>query len=253
MNNSRLTQPQPHQSSSGMNVGDIYYVVFRHKWKIILLSLAGFAGAAVFYFRNPPPYQSQAELYIQYVPESTSQTLLDSDHKVIMPGSEGGGIINSEIQILTSFDLAEQAVDDIGAASILAKAGGGSNTVSAAGLVRGNLEAVPAGNGSSVIVVTFKHPDPQIVQPVLQEVMNDYLQRHNEIHLQVGQYDEAFQKAKSALSVALQDTDQRLADLKNKANIISIDDTSKNLASQILEFRTTSWMLKRNWPDIRRC
>jgi uncharacterized protein involved in exopolysaccharide biosynthesis len=55
---------------------------------------------------------------------------------VIVPDSQGAGIINSEIQILTSLDLAEQAVDNIGAASILAKAGGGSNTLSAAGLVR---------------------------------------------------------------------------------------------------------------------
>jgi polysaccharide biosynthesis transport protein len=52
-----------------MNVGDIYYVVFRHKWKIILLSLAGIAAATAVYFHNPPPYQSQAELLIQYVPQ----------------------------------------------------------------------------------------------------------------------------------------------------------------------------------------
>ena len=216
-----------------MNVGDIYYVLFRHKWKIIILSLAGIAAAAVFHSRNQPPYESQAELYIQYVPESQSETLAGSDRRVIVPGSQGAGIINSEIQILTSFDVAQQAVETIGAASILAKAGGGSNTLSAAGLVRGNLEAYPAGNGSSVIVVTFKHTDPQIVQPVLQEVINDYLQKHNEIHLQLGQYDAAFQNAQSALSEQLQVTDNQLRDMKNNANIISIDDTSRNLADKI--------------------
>ena len=150
-----------------------------------------------------------------------------------MPGSGEAGIINSEIQIMTSFDVAEQAADTIGAASILAKAGGGSNTLSAAGFVRGNLEAYPAGNGSSVIVVTFKHPDPQMVQPVLQEVMNDYLQKHNEIHLQFGQYDDAFAKEISAYSVALNDTEEQLRDLKNQANIISMDDTRRNLAEKI--------------------
>ena len=51
-------------------MGDIYYVLFRHKWKIILLALAGIAAAAAFHSRNPPPYESQAELFIQYVPES---------------------------------------------------------------------------------------------------------------------------------------------------------------------------------------
>ena len=48
MNNSRQTQ-QP----AGMTLGDIYYVVFRHKWKIILLSLAGILAAVALYFLNP--------------------------------------------------------------------------------------------------------------------------------------------------------------------------------------------------------
>ena len=212
-----------------MTVGDIYYVLFRHKWKIILLSLAGILAAAVFYFRNPPPYQSQAELLVQYVPESTPQNVVGSDQKVIVPDS-GASVINAEIQILTSLDLAAQAATNIGPAAILAKSGGGSNALAAAGLVRGNLEAFPAG---SIIFVTFKHPDSQIVQPILQEVIKDYLQRHDEIRLDLGKYDEAFQRAQSTLSVAMNNTDQQLADLKNKANIISLNDTSQGLANQI--------------------
>ena len=212
-----------------MTVGDIYYVLFRHKWKIILLSLAGILAAAVFYYLNPPPYQSQAELLVQYVPESTPQTLVGSDHNVIVTDS-GASVINAEIQILTSLDLAAQAATNIGPANILAMAGGGSNAVAAAGVVRGNLGAQAAG---SIIVVTFTHPDPRIVQPVLQEVISDYFEKHNEIRLALGQYDEAFQRERSTLSVAINDTQQQLADLKNRAKIISLNDTSQGLASQI--------------------
>src|ERR1017187_9853841 len=106
MNNSRPTQ---HQPPPGMTVGDIYYVLFRHKWKIILLSLAGILAAAVFYYLNAPPYQSQASLLVQYVPESVSQTLVGSDHNVIVTDS-GASVINAEIQILTSLDLAAQEI-----------------------------------------------------------------------------------------------------------------------------------------------
>jgi len=228
MNNSRQTQ-QP----AGMTLGDIYYVLFRHKWKIVLLSLAGFLAAAALYFLKPPPYQSQAELLIQYVPEAKSLSLVGSDQKVIVPDSRGDDIINSEIQILTSLDLAEEAVTNIGPANILAKVGGGSNAIKAAALVRNNLQGEPAEKGSSVIMVTFKHPDPQIVQPILQEVINDYFQKHYEIHSAVGQYDDALSRERSTLSVQLNDTEQQLANLKNKANIISIDDTRKGLADQI--------------------
>jgi uncharacterized protein involved in exopolysaccharide biosynthesis/Mrp family chromosome partitioning ATPase len=216
-----------------MTVGDIYYVVFRHKWKIILLSLAGVLAAAAFYFRNPPPYQSQAELLIQYVPQAGNLPLMGSDLKVIVPDSRGEDIINSEIQILTSLDVAEEAATNIGPASILANVGGGSNAMAAAGLIRNNLQAEPAVKGSSVITVTFKHPDPRIVQPVLQEVIKDYFEKHKEIHSPVGQYDDALSREQSALSVQLNDTDKQLADLKNKANIISLDDARRVLADQI--------------------
>ena len=197
MNNSRPTQPQPHHTSAGMTAGDIYYVLFRHKWKIIILSLAGITAAVAIYCFNPPPYQSVAELMIQYVPEATAQALPGGEQKVIIPDS-GAGIINSEIQILTSLDVAEQAATNIGPASVLAAAGGGGNAIAAASLIRNNLMVQPVGNGSSVILVTFKHPDPRIVQPVLQEVINDYLQKHKEIHSPPGGFDEALSREQSS-------------------------------------------------------
>ena len=234
MNNNRQPQAQP---PAGIALGDIYYVVFRHKWKILILSLAGILAAVALFFLKPPPYMSQAELLIQYVPQAGAMPLLGSDQKVIMPDSRGDDIINSEIQIMTSLDLAEQAVSNLGATSILAKAGGGSNANTAASLIKYNLQAGPAGKGSSVIVITFTHPDPQIVQPVLQEVINDYFQKHREIHSVGGQFDDALAREGSALSQQISDTEQQLANLKNKANIISLDDSRKGLADQISKIR----------------
>jgi uncharacterized protein involved in exopolysaccharide biosynthesis/Mrp family chromosome partitioning ATPase len=220
-----------------MALGDIYYVLFRHKWKILLTSLAGILAAVLFYFLNPPPFQSKAELLIQYVPQAGALPLMGSDQRVIVPDSRGEDIINSEIQIMTSLDLAAQAVSNLGATGILAKAGGGSNAVVAAALIRNNLQAEPAGKGSSVIVVTFKHPDPDIVQPVLQEIINDYFQKHREIHSVGGQFDDALAREGTALSAQLSDTEQQLASLKNKANILSLDDSRKGLADQIYKIQ----------------
>ncbi len=218
-----------------MTVGDVYYVLFRHKWKIVILSLAGFAAAAGFYFLQPPPYQSQAELLIQYVSQAGTLPLVGSGEKVIVPDATGDSVINSEIQILTSLDVANQAVATIGAASILAKVGGGSNVTAAAALVRNSLRVEPAGKDSSVILVTFKHPDLQIVQPVLTEVINDYLQKHREIHSPEGQYDDALGREKDNWSARLNDTEKQLADLKNKNGIISLEDAKKGLADRIAQ------------------
>jgi uncharacterized protein involved in exopolysaccharide biosynthesis/Mrp family chromosome partitioning ATPase len=213
-------------------------VLFRHKWKILLLSLAGILAAAALHFVNPPPYQSQAELLIKYVPQAGTMPLMGSDQKMIMPDSRGDDIINSEIQILTSMDLAAEAVTNIGSSNILFKASGGSDAIAAAILVRNNLRAEPANKGSSVIVVTFKHPDAQIVQPLLQEIITDYFQKHYEIHSTGGQFDDALTREGSALSEELNDTEQLLANVKNKANIISLDDSRKGLADQISKIQS---------------
>ena len=219
-----------------MSVGDVYYVLFRHKWKILLLSLTGIAAAAAFYHFNPPPYQSQAELMIQYVPVPTAVTLPGSDK--ITVADSGVGIINSEIQILTSFDLAKQAATNFGPAGILASFGGGSNAIAAASIIQGNLEVTPVGGGSSDIMVTFRHPDRQVVQPILDEVINGYFDRQKAIHSSGNEFDQALLQAKDALSVQLNDTDKQLADLKNGANIISLDDARKGLSDRIAKIQS---------------
>jgi uncharacterized protein involved in exopolysaccharide biosynthesis/Mrp family chromosome partitioning ATPase len=221
------------ETPAGISPADIYFVIFRHKWKIILLSLAGIVAAVALYFHNQPPYQSQAELLIKYVSQARSLSLSGSDQSVIMPGSSGEDIINSEILILTSLDLAEQAVTNFGAAKILPNSGGDSNVIAAAVFIRNNLVAEPAGKGSSVISVTLKHPDPLIVQPLLTEVINDYFQKHKEIHSAGGQFDDVLTAERADLGNQLNDTEQRLASLKSKANIISLDDSKRGLAEQM--------------------
>lgn len=230
MNNNRQVQPP----SPGMSLGDVYYTIFRHKWKIVLMSLMGFLAAALIYHVKAPLYASQAELLIKYVPTPTQGSLEGDNQRVIVPDPYGDDVLNSEIRILTSLDVAEQAASNFGPATILAKMGGGNSVSAAAGFIRANLEAQPADDThSSVIVITLKHPDPQIVQPLLQAVINAYLQKHYEIHSAGGQFEDALTMEQSELSVRLNATEQQLADVKNKFSIISLDDSQKDLDIQL--------------------
>src|SRR5437868_4523198 len=102
---------------SGMGLGDIYYILFRQKWKIILCSAAGILVAGALFVLKPPPYQSEAKLLIRYITDSTTSTGVDST--VRSPDERGENIINTEVEILTSFDLAEQIVDKIGPEKIV--------------------------------------------------------------------------------------------------------------------------------------
>jgi len=52
-----------------MGVGDILFILFRHKWKILILGLMGLAAAAAIYKLYPKAYASQARLFVRYVQE----------------------------------------------------------------------------------------------------------------------------------------------------------------------------------------
>ena len=50
---------------ANFHMADVYFVVFRHKWKIIILTLLGVIAAGVYYILKQPPFQSQAELMVR--------------------------------------------------------------------------------------------------------------------------------------------------------------------------------------------
>jgi Mrp family chromosome partitioning ATPase/capsular polysaccharide biosynthesis protein len=153
-----MSNPKTDPPNSGITLGDIYYVLFRRKWLILGFSLAGVLAALSVCFTIPPQYRSEAELALALYEPS-------------------GDTINTEIQILQSLDLAQLAVQALTPAAILAGAGGGTDTNAAAFFVKKSLkvEAVP---GSSVIHVTFQHPDKEIVRPTLSKIIDGYLIKH---------------------------------------------------------------------------
>ena len=53
--------------AASFGVEDAYYIFFRHKWKILMCTLAGLAGAAALFYYVKPPYQSDAKLFVRYV------------------------------------------------------------------------------------------------------------------------------------------------------------------------------------------
>ena len=46
------------ETPAGFSPGDIYFVIFRHKWKIIILAALGMVAAGVYYFARQPLWQS---------------------------------------------------------------------------------------------------------------------------------------------------------------------------------------------------
>lgn len=218
-----------------MTLGDIYYVLFRHKWKIILCSTAGVLAAIAFFVLKPPPYQSEASVYVSYVSDTKSLSPQDNDTKV-KQSSKSDSVINSEVGILTSLDLALKVVETVGPEKILAKAGGGIDRGNAAAIVWKNLTVVTPKN-SSVIQVVFQHPDPTIVQPVLREVIENYFQRHIEVHRAVGLAGDFLTQETDQFRSRLAQTQEELRKAKDKGGVISLPDMKKAYTEEISKVR----------------
>src|ERR1051326_7065127 len=130
-----------HQSKAapphgGLGLDEILFTVFRHKRLILGFIALGIIGAISVRIIKPPPYVSKAKLMVHYVMESRGGNPTDPDaqnvHQVV-GGAES--IISSEVEILTSLDVATQVVATIGPEKILAKKGGGQSSMAAAGVV----------------------------------------------------------------------------------------------------------------------
>jgi len=229
-NNSRPVEPPP-----GISLGDIYFVVFRHKWKIIIMTLLGLVAALAFYFTRTPPYESEVKLFIRYVSDSHSANPADINTHVTSMDAEAN-IMNSEIEILTSFDLAAAVATNIGPEKILAQRGGGNDPLEAASVIHNGLK-VEGSHDSSVIHVIFHHPDPTIVRPVLAQVISAYLEKHLQVHSAIGLSDDALMEETTQLKQQIAQTEDELRMALTNAGIISIEDSKKSYGEEIARIR----------------
>jgi uncharacterized protein involved in exopolysaccharide biosynthesis/Mrp family chromosome partitioning ATPase len=226
-------QPAP---ASGLSLVDIYFVIFRHKWKIIILTLLGLLAAGYFYHAKPPPYQSDAELLIRYVSDTRSMNPTANDSQVTSMLDQGQSIITSEMLIMSSSDLTALVASNIGPDRILAKMGGGNDPIAAANAIKKNLTVSPDG---SVIRLTFSSPDPTIVQPVLNALVNAYLDKHDQVHRAMDVTDDTLTEETTTLSQNMADLDKQLQDAKASAGvgIINVADSEKFFSDQIARLR----------------
>jgi len=211
----------PAGSPLGMSLPDIYHVLFRHQWKILCCSAAGLVAAACILVVKPPLYTSAAKLYVRYV-EDVKLPNGPGDSQVKMPDARGENILNSEVEILTSLDIAKEVVAAVGTEKILAKVGGGDNPDRAAAIVKKNI-IVEVPRQSAVLKINFQHPDPAVVQPVLTQLIGIYLRKHAEIHRDLGATDDFLNQQTAALQSQLSKTEDELREAKAKAGVVTLD------------------------------
>jgi uncharacterized protein involved in exopolysaccharide biosynthesis len=223
MSEIEIEAPQP-----GLNVHDILFILFKHKWKIFLCATIGVVAAVSIYFLHARQYESRAKLLVRYV---VDQSLVDKiDDPIKMPGPSDA-VIGSEVDILTSFDLAMQVAETLGVERLLPRSGDKATNADAAQSLLKGLE-VSASKGSNMISVCYRNTDPKLVMPVLEELLKRYFEKHLEVHRSVGAFDFVTQQT-DQLKVQLDQTEEELKELKDRAGITSLAESTASVAAEL--------------------
>ncbi len=207
------------------------FILFRHKWKIIIFAFAGVAAAMCIWGMTPMVYQSEARLLVRYVAETTEPSV--EGGKVADPDRLGANIINSEIAILTSMELLGKVVEAIGPKELLPEGVDRVTRDAAVLALRRSLSTV-VGKRSSVINVFCTCRRPDTAQNVLSELIRLYLEKHIQVHR--SGLDHGFLSQQTDQAAArLAETEEELQAAKQEAGVTDLAESKAAIALRIAQ------------------
>lgn len=221
--------PEP-TSSPGLNIGDILFVLSRHKWKIILATVVSLAAAAVYLTRAPVLYESEAKIMIRYVLDRSAIDQLENTNSGTVRKGDNP-VLKTQIEILNSWDLADRVAEEVGAQKLAPDAPEASAKSVATGVVKSGVTATAA-KDTNVIRVAFRHADPAMAKEVLEVVLNQYFARHLEIYRSANSIDFVRERVERS-GTALKAADDNLLQLKKEAGILSLPEATASLNLEI--------------------
>jgi len=217
-----------------MGLGDIYYILFRRKWVILSVSLLGFIAAGVTYAVWRPKYQSVAELYIGYVADAPTPDMTTGPDIRPVAIDRGATILNTELQIVQSLDLARQVAETIGPAKILGDPSYGTNTtdvdMAAIEIQRDLVTEVP--KNTQIIRLAFSHKDSSVVKPVLELLVTNYISKHSSIHQRTEEFNPILRDQATIRKNRLGDLARQLATAKREGGIVDLAEEMKAFTAQ---------------------
>lgn len=210
----------------GFGIHDVIYIVFKHKWKIILLSLIGFAvaGAMVVRIIRDPTYHSAAKLMVRYVVERAG---VDPE----AGGQMMSGGLATEFEILTSRDTAIEVAEAVGPEKLMPDAKTPPTAAEVAGRIQEGLEVeVPPGT-SNMIYLKYRDADSKLVTEILNQVIQTYFRKHLDFHRSTQAFTQVSKQTDEARS-KLRLTEEEINQIKEKSGVLTIEATMKEFESR---------------------
>ncbi len=250
---------------------DVFYVLFRHKKKIIFFFLAVTITVTLGTFLATPIYRTDAKLMVLIGRESATldPTVATGQVMAVSPSRESE--INSEIEILKSRELAEKVVDTFGPMAILEGSQGQSGGEPSSFIKEKLREfsksfkkakkelghflvglgifnplsdrdqaiiefkkdfAVEVQKGNNILFLSYEGPEAGLSQNILRKSIDFYLEKHIVVHRTSGSY-EFFDKQSDQLRNEVSKTTEELKKLKSKTGVSSLEEQRRILMNRI--------------------
>jgi len=230
---------------------DLYYIFFRHKWKMILFFLAIIVIVAVHAFCAAKIYRSEAQLLVRVGRESVALDPTVTTGTIIPVVQPRASEINTELEILKSREVAEKVVDHIGLEAFLIPP---EETRKQSLLERlylteplsdrdnvvleimENFDVVTQ-RDSWVIGLSYEAQSPKLAQQVLGKLIDFYLEKHIAVHQTPGSY-QFFTQESDQLRAKLAQAENGLRDLRNSTSVFSLEEQQRVILGRIGALQT---------------
>ena len=213
-------------AASGVGIHDVLYIIFKHKWKIILLALIGFgvAGAMAYRVMQAPSYESVAKLMVRYVVERST---VDPE----AGGRMMSGGLATEFEILTSRDTAIEVAEAVGPATLMPDATTPPTAAEAAGKIQGGLEVEFPPGTTNMVYLKYRDSDAKLTVQVLNQVIQTYFKKHLDFHRSTQALAQVKQQTDEARG-KLRGTEEAINQLKETYGVLTIENTMKEFESR---------------------
>lgn len=223
---------KPHNNNpipSGFGVHDVLYIVFKHKWKILLLSFIGFSVAGVMIYRSlrDPSYASAAKLMVRYVVDRAS---IDPEANTQMMS---GGMM-AEVEILASRDTAIEVARAVGPEKLLPESKTPPTAEDAAAVIESGLKVESP--GLNMLYLSYRNTDSKLTTAVLSQIIQTYFKKHLELHRSTETFAQVSKQTDEARS-GLRQTEEEINQLKEKSGVLTVLETMKEFELRRQETR----------------
>jgi len=215
------TSKPPAPRTSGIIVRDVLLV-------LLALLFLGAAAAMIYMATLSPSYETQAKLLVRYVLERSAVDPYES--MVDASGARGIEVMDAEIEIIKSTDLALEVATKVGPEKIHTESKTPPTSAEVAVRITKDLD-VQTTPGSSVIHLAYRHPDPKVAVDVLKQLIETYFERHLEIHRSTGAFESVARQTDQARS-RISQTEAELSKLNADSGFLSLADARTGLETQ---------------------